>query len=181
MSRRRLIAAIGAAAGAAALAARQAPPPAHSARGASRPGRAATGRAGPPTPSRRRGEAGRPAGGGKAFNGAYPYELPPAGHWNGYVPKNTNVGIYQDLMEQPLGMYYWGTGKWMPLLATEWKTLPPDKFEVTLRQGVKWSRRQGLHRRRRDDDLHGRPDRELDASGATSTRSRRRATRSRST
>ncbi|HEV8634084.1 MAG TPA: ABC transporter substrate-binding protein [Chloroflexota bacterium] len=79
------------------------------------------------------------AAGGKAFNGAWPYEMPPAGHFNTYIPKNTNLGIYQDLIEQPLGMYYWATAKWMPLLATEWKMLPPDKFEVTLRQGVKWS------------------------------------------
>ena len=47
--------------------------------------------------------------------------------------KNTNLGLYQDLMEQPLAMYYWASNKWLPLLATEWKTLPPDKFEVTLR------------------------------------------------
>src|SRR3982750_3493498 len=27
------------------------------------------------------------AGGGKAFNGAWPFEVPPSGHYNQYVPK----------------------------------------------------------------------------------------------
>jgi peptide/nickel transport system substrate-binding protein len=73
------------------------------------------------------------------FQGAWPFEVAPAGHWNTYIPKNTNLGIYWDLIQQPFALYYWGTNKWLPLLATEWKTVPPDKLEVTLRQGVKWS------------------------------------------
>lgn len=74
-----------------------------------------------------------------AFHGAWPYEMPPAGHWNTYVPKAITLGIYWDLIQQPFAMYYWASGKWLPLLATEWRTVPPDTFEVTLRQGVKWS------------------------------------------
>ncbi|HZW30133.1 MAG TPA: ABC transporter substrate-binding protein [Isosphaeraceae bacterium] len=75
----------------------------------------------------------------KEFVGAWPYELPPAGHFNTYIPHGITLGIYQDLFEMPLAKYYWATNKWMPLLATEWSFQPPDKFTVKLRQGVKWS------------------------------------------
>src|SRR5260221_384513 len=43
------------------------------------------------------------------------------------------------LMALPAGMSYWPAGKWLNPVATEWKTGQPDKFEVTLRTGVKWS------------------------------------------
>ena len=82
---------------------------------------------------------GAPTPSGKAFNGAWPYQLPPAGHWNSYVANANTLGIYWDLIQQPLAMYYWANNDWMPLLATDWKIVPPDTFEVTLRQGVKWS------------------------------------------
>jgi peptide/nickel transport system substrate-binding protein len=47
-------------------------------------------------------------------------------------------GIYRDILEMPLGMYYWKDKKWMPLLATDWK-FDGDNFKVNLRKGVKWS------------------------------------------
>jgi len=77
--------------------------------------------------------------GGKEFVGAWPYELPPSGHFNTYIPHGISLGIYQDLMEMALAKYYWATDKWMPLLGTEWNFEPPDKFTVKLRQGAKWS------------------------------------------
>ncbi|MGQ9632393.1 MAG: ABC transporter substrate-binding protein [bacterium] len=76
--------------------------------------------------------------GERQFNGAWPYEIPPVGHFNTFVPRNISLGIYWDLMEQPLAMYYWSSDKWMPLLATSWELIPPDKFKVNLRRGVKW-------------------------------------------
>ncbi|HWV24613.1 MAG TPA: ABC transporter substrate-binding protein [Thermomicrobiales bacterium] len=59
------------------------------------------------------------------FHAATTYLDPGAGgHFNSFV---TNAIIAQitpqvwgDLLFQPLGMYYWGTGEWLPLLATEW-------------------------------------------------------------
>jgi len=77
--------------------------------------------------------------GAKEFVGAWPYELPPSGHFNTYIPHGITLGIYQDLMEMPLAKYYWATDKWMPLLGTEWNFEPPDKFTVKLRQGAKWT------------------------------------------
>ncbi|MBM3135219.1 MAG: peptide ABC transporter substrate-binding protein [Chloroflexi bacterium] len=36
-------------------------------------------------------------------------------------------------------MYKWADGTWFPQLATKWELVPPDKFVVTLRSGVKWA------------------------------------------
>jgi peptide/nickel transport system substrate-binding protein len=75
------------------------------------------------------------------FHGAWPYSVPPKGHYNsakGVVDGIFAGGIYRDLLEMPLGMYYWGSKKWMPLLATDWK-YDGDNFRVTLRTGAKWS------------------------------------------
>src|SRR5690606_6181918 len=76
---------------------------------------------------------------GAAFHGAWPYQPPPVGHFNTYVPNNIpNGGMYWDFVEMPLAMYVWGEDRWVPLLATEWEIQPPDKFVVKLREGVKW-------------------------------------------
>lgn len=75
----------------------------------------------------------------KEFVGAWPYELPPSGHFNTYIPHGITLGIYQDLIQMPLAKYYWATDKWMNLLGTEWSFEPPDKFTVKLRKGAKWS------------------------------------------
>lgn len=85
------------------------------------------------------GAVGMPAAAATEFHGAWPYVVPPAGHYNTYVTNNLmNNGMYWDLVEQPMAMYNWHDGSWMPLLATGWKITPPNKFTVTLRKGVKW-------------------------------------------
>jgi peptide/nickel transport system substrate-binding protein len=77
---------------------------------------------------------------GKSFNGAWPFDLPPTGHYNSYATGNLNLGIYYDLMEMPLAMYYWAKDSWMPLMATAWETnAEKATFQVKLRQGAKWS------------------------------------------
>ena len=79
---------------------------------------------------------------GKVFQGAWPYDVPPVGHYNTFpgIPRSINLGIYNDLMQMPLAMYYWASGDWMPLMATGWEMIPDQNtFQVRLRQGVKWS------------------------------------------
>jgi peptide/nickel transport system substrate-binding protein len=85
-------------------------------------------------------------GGGKAFNGAWPYDMPPAGHFNQYIPRGILGGpispsgsIYWDLHQSPLGMYMWADSKYQGLLAEEWKLEGGDTFSVKLRSGIKWS------------------------------------------
>jgi peptide/nickel transport system substrate-binding protein len=84
---------------------------------------------------------GESGGGGAAeFHGAYPYQLPPTGHFNTFV---TNaifaLTLYQDVLEMPMAMYRWAEQKYVPYMATEWGFEPPDVFKVTLRKGAKWS------------------------------------------
>jgi peptide/nickel transport system substrate-binding protein len=110
--------------------------------------------------------------GGAEYHAAYPYLDPGAGgHYNSFV---TNAiltqlvpgTVYGDLIQQPLGMYYWASGEWLPLLATEWSFIQAgggaspaaspaadasaspaaggidpnaDTFEVKLREGAMWS------------------------------------------
>ncbi len=73
------------------------------------------------------------------FHGAWPYSPPPVGHYNTYATNNISLGMYWDLMEQPLAMYLWAEAKWMPLLATKWSlNRNTNTFRVYLRKGVKW-------------------------------------------
>lgn len=62
-------------------------------------------------------------GGGTEFHSAWPYEdLGAGGHFNNFVAKGimNPPNIYGDLMFVPMGMLYWATNEWLPLLATEW-------------------------------------------------------------
>ena len=74
------------------------------------------------------------------FAAAWPYLVPPQGHFNTFVTNAITLGIYWDLMEMPLGMYIWHNSSWIKLLATDWKF---DKstmtFTVHLRKGVVWN------------------------------------------
>jgi len=77
---------------------------------------------------------------GGVFAGAYPYQVPPVGHFNHFATNAISIGIYRALFQPPMAMYYWASGDWMPLLATDWE-IDPDAATLTanLRQGVKWS------------------------------------------
>ncbi len=45
---------------------------------------------------------------GGEFHGAWPYVLPPAGHWNAYAPNGIlTTGIFRHLWLTMLGMYRW--------------------------------------------------------------------------
>src|SRR5207237_644691 len=77
---------------------------------------------------------------GHAFVGAWPYLTPPAGHNNTFVTTGTSLacGIYSDLMEMPLAMYYWHDKKWLWLMATG-GGFQGNNFVVNLRKGARWS------------------------------------------
>lgn len=75
------------------------------------------------------------------FHGAFPYQVPPTGHWNSYVTNGipNGLSIYFDLLNMPLAMFNWGDGSWVYYMATESQVVPPDKLIVKLREGVTWS------------------------------------------
>ena len=81
----------------------------------------------------------------RVYVGAWPYDMPPVGHFNTFVSRAITLGIYYELLHQPFAFYYWATGKYEPVLATSWRLEPtnkPEWFIVNLRKGVKWSNGQ---------------------------------------
>src|SRR5437660_92153 len=83
------------------------------------------------------------AAGGKEFHGAWPFEVPPNGHFNyvqGVAHAILRGGIYDDLITLPMAMYYWKEQRWLPLLAQSWGfDQAASTFTVKLASGLKWS------------------------------------------
>jgi peptide/nickel transport system substrate-binding protein len=81
--------------------------------------------------------------GGKEFHGAWPYELPPTGHFNfmfGITHAILRGGIYDDLITLPMAMYFWKQQQWLPLLADNWSfDQSANTFNVKLKSGLRWS------------------------------------------
>ncbi len=91
-----------------------------------------------PQPTQQQVAGGNPTGG--EFHGAYPYQMPPTGHYNTFAVNSILGGtIYHDLLEMPFGIYQWAKNEYYPLMATKWEVVPPNKFRVNLREGAKWS------------------------------------------
>jgi len=86
--------------------------------------------------------AAQPAG-GKEFHGAWPFELPPNGHFNYMVGVAHGIlrgGIYDDLITLPMAMYYWKQQQWLPLLANNWSfDNSANTFTIQLQSGLNWS------------------------------------------
>ena len=113
-------------------------PPAPAAPAATQPPAQPTAK--PPEPTKAPAPTAAPA---KAteFHGAFPYQVPPTGHWNSFVTNGipNGVSIYWDLLEMPLARYNWADGTWTNFMADKVETVPPDKVVVTIRKGAKWS------------------------------------------
>jgi peptide/nickel transport system substrate-binding protein len=84
------------------------------------------------------------AGGGKKeFHGAWPFQVPPKGHFN-VVEGNTDRivadGPYLDLIVPPPAMYMWKDKKYEGILAESWKLDASAKtYTVKLKSGLQWS------------------------------------------
>jgi peptide/nickel transport system substrate-binding protein len=77
---------------------------------------------------------------GGEFHGAWPYQLPPAGHFNAYAPRGIlTTGIYRHLWLGQLAMYKWADNSYIFWLAESAKQQPGNNLEVKLRSGIKWS------------------------------------------
>ncbi len=82
------------------------------------------------------------AGGGKEYHGAWPFEVPPAGHFNTFEAKSIfgfTPTLYWDFFEAPLAIWRWADAKWEYILAQDSKVVPPDQISMNLRSGTKWS------------------------------------------
>jgi peptide/nickel transport system substrate-binding protein len=86
------------------------------------------------------------AKGSGEFHGAWPYDVPPKGHFNlvNPIPEAIlgNQGPYMDLVVPPPAMYLWKERKWVALLAEDdsWKfDAGASTFTVSLKKNLKWS------------------------------------------
>lgn len=76
---------------------------------------------------------------GGEFHGAWPYDLPPKGHYNYFATGAVlSGGVYTDLFIPSLAMWDWADGKWIYFLAESSK-LTGNVFEVKLRPNLKWA------------------------------------------
>ena len=87
-------------------------------------------------------------GGGKSgtkeFHGAYPYQLPPKGHFNLIAGVTDGIQAsnspYFDLVYPSAGMYYWADKKWEWMMAESGTLDEANKtYTLKLRSGLKWS------------------------------------------
>jgi peptide/nickel transport system substrate-binding protein len=77
---------------------------------------------------------------GGEFHGAWPYDLPPKGHYNYFASSGIILqgSVYLDLFIPSLAGYRWADAKWEYWLA-ESSSLNGNVFEVKLRPNIKWS------------------------------------------
>src|SRR3989440_1834068 len=77
---------------------------------------------------------------GGEFHGAWPYDLPPKGHYNYFAAAGIILqgAIYVDLFQPPLATWMWNDAKWNYMLA-ESSSLSGNVFSVKLRPNIKWS------------------------------------------
>jgi peptide/nickel transport system substrate-binding protein len=79
----------------------------------------------------------------KEFHGAYPYQLPPKGHFNlaaGVTDGIQQQSPYLDLIYPSGGMYYWADKKWEYMMAESSELASDGKtYTMKLRSGLTWS------------------------------------------
>jgi len=71
---------------------------------------------------------------------AWPYTVPPAGHWNTFVTNGIFSGSpYQALLEPPLFYYMWADESWLPMAGQSWEWVDDVTLRVVLPSGAVWS------------------------------------------
>ncbi|MFO7635330.1 MAG: ABC transporter substrate-binding protein, partial [Caldilinea sp.] len=91
-------------------------------------------------PSAAPGEAAAPAAGAGEFHIAWPYSVPPTGHFNTFVTNGIFGGSpYQALLEPPLFYYMWADQSWMPIAGESWEWVDEVTLRVKLPAGAVWS------------------------------------------
>jgi peptide/nickel transport system substrate-binding protein len=81
--------------------------------------------------------------GPKAFHGAWPFQVPPKGHFNGFDGITDRIigdGPYLDLVVPPPAMYIWQEKRYEGVLAESWQLdTAANTYTVTLKTGLEWS------------------------------------------
>jgi peptide/nickel transport system substrate-binding protein len=71
---------------------------------------------------------------------AWPYKLPPDGHFNTLAVNGILAdSVYLDLMEPPLAIYMWSKGEYEGLLAESFGFDADNNYVVKVKSGITWS------------------------------------------
>ena len=73
------------------------------------------------------------------LNVAWPYQVPPTGHFNTFASGGLLLGQYQDLHEPPLAVLIWADGTYEGMVAEEFGFDDDGNYVVKLVEDVTWS------------------------------------------
>ncbi len=73
------------------------------------------------------------------LNVAWPYQVPPTGHFNTFAASGMLMGIYQDLFEPPLAVLMWADNEYEGMAAESFGYDDDGNYVVTLKTGYTWS------------------------------------------
>lgn len=76
---------------------------------------------------------------GSVLNVAWPYQVPPTGHFNSFASQAINLGIYFDIHLPPLAALLWAEGVYEGTVASEFGWDADGNYVVTVVDGVTWS------------------------------------------
>ena len=69
------------------------------------------------------------------LNVAWPYQVPPTGHFNTFASGGMALGQYQDLHEPPLAVLMWATGSYEGIVAEEFGWDDDGNYVIKMVEG----------------------------------------------
>ncbi len=73
------------------------------------------------------------------LNVAWPYQVPPTGHFNTFASGGITLGQYMDLHEPPLAVLMWATGDYAGMVAEEFGWDEDGNYVIKMVEGKSWS------------------------------------------
>jgi len=73
------------------------------------------------------------------LNVAWPYQVPPTGHFNTFASGGITLGQYLDLHEPPLAILMWATGEYEGIVAEEFGWDDDGNYVIKVVEGKSWS------------------------------------------
>lgn len=76
---------------------------------------------------------------GSVLNVAWPYSVPPTGHFNSFASGAITLGMYQDIHLPPLATLLWAEGEYAGMVASDFGWDDDGNYMITVVEGVTWS------------------------------------------
>ncbi|MCY3779916.1 MAG: ABC transporter substrate-binding protein [Chloroflexi bacterium] len=73
------------------------------------------------------------------LNVAWPYQVPPTGHFNTFASGGITLGQYMDLHEPPIAVLMWATGDYQGMVAEEFGWDDDGNYVIKMVEGKSWS------------------------------------------